>query len=55
MINTHIVYTERAGVEPTKCLPFKFDPQKPSKGSQPYAFNPVLGNQRKADFLRLND
>lgn len=60
MINTHKPYIERAGVQSAKCLPCKSKGMSSisrthAKEDNHMLLIPVLGNQRKADCLRLND
>ena len=56
----HKPYTERAGAQSAKCLPCKYKcmssiPRTHAKEDNHKLLIPVLGNQRKADCLRLND
>lgn len=60
MVNTHKPYIERAGGQFAKCLPCKYKRMSSTPRTHPTQDNhilliSVLGNQRKADCLRLNN
>lgn len=60
MINTHIITHRKGWSTAAKCLSFKHKgvsliPRTHTKEANHMLLIPVVGNQRKANYLRLND